>query len=344
MKLAEKMAESGVLPDSLVRAGIRMMNRERLKMEGRGTIEDKRGRFKELIEKMDGSAVAPRPEMPNLQHYEVPADFFKIVLGKHLKYSCCYYPTGGETLDEAEEAMLRVTCERALIGEGMDILELGCGWGALTLWMAEMYPSSRVTALSNSASQREFIEGRCRELGIGNVRVVTADMNDFQTGETFDRVVSVEMFEHMRNYRELMRRISTWMRPGAYLFVHLFCHRLHAYTFEGEGDDNWMGNHFFTGGIMPSDGLLLNFQEHLALEEHWRMWGEHYRRTAEDWLANLDGGKDAIMPVLEATYGKGEASRWFHRWRIFFIACAELWGFRGGREWLVSHYRFRKGS
>jgi cyclopropane-fatty-acyl-phospholipid synthase len=238
--------------------------------------------------------------------------------------------------------MLELFCRRAGVEDGMDILELGCGWGSLTLWMAERYPKACITAVSNSRPQREFILGRCRERSLGNVTIITADMNHFTTDLRFDRILSVEMFEHMRNYELLQRRIASWMKPEAKLFVHIFCHREYAYAFEAEGPDNWMGRYFFTGGIMPSYDLLLCFQDALVIEDRWRLSGKHYQRTAEHWLCNMDRRRSEIMPVLEAAYGKKDAALWFQRWRIFFMACAELWGFRGGEEWLVAHYLFRK--
>jgi cyclopropane-fatty-acyl-phospholipid synthase len=279
--------------------------------------------------------VAPVPEKANEQHYEVPAEFFLGALGRHLKYSSAYWPVGVESLDEAEATMLALTCERADLQDGQEILELGCGWGSLTLWMAEHYPNARITAVSNSASQREFILGRAP----GNVEVITADMNEFDVDRKFDRVVSVEMFEHMRNYDELFRRVARWLKEDGKLFVHVFCHKEHAYPFETEGDDNWMGRYFFTGGQMPSFDLFRSVQDSLALEEAWEVNGTHYGKTSEAWLENLDARRDAVLPVLERTYGRKEAARWFHRWRLFFLACAELFAFRSGKEWVVSHAR-----
>jgi cyclopropane-fatty-acyl-phospholipid synthase len=249
---------------------------------------------------------------------------------------------GANTLADAEAASLAETCRRAELADGQDILELGCGWGSLSLWMAERYPGSRITAVSNSRPQREYIEGQARARGLANLAVLTDDMNRFAAPGRYDRVVSVEMFEHMRNYSLLLNRIHGWLRPGGKLFVHIFCHRSFAYPFETDGDDNWMGKWFFTGGIMPSDDLLARFQDDLRLERQWRWNGVHYQRTAEAWLENLDRRRKDVMPVLRAAYGERDAVRWFHRWRMFFLAVSELFGFRGGEEWFVGHYRFTR--
>jgi cyclopropane-fatty-acyl-phospholipid synthase len=342
MSLALRFAESGFAPDRLIRAGIRALNRQRLRDARRDNIEASGEHQQALIASLRQSPIAVETRAANEQHYELPPEFFLHALGKRLKYSCCYYPAGNESLDQAEEHMLALTCERAQVQDGMDLLELGCGWGALTLWMAEHYPKARITAVSNSRPQREFILERCRERGLANVMIITADMNDFTTDLRFDRILSVEMFEHMRNYDLLLQNIASWMKPEARLFVHIFCHREYAYAFAIEGSDNWMGRNFFTGGIMPSYDLLLSFQDEVAIEDRWQLSGKHYQRTAEQWLDNMDRHRSQIMPVLEAAYGKKDAALWFQRWRIFFMACAELWGFRGGEEWLVAHYLFRK--
>ena len=313
-------------------------------MENHGNIESQQESFRRIKEELRHSPVAIHTDAANIQHYEIPPEFYVLILGKHLKYSCCYYPTGNENLDEAEEIMLKLTCERALIENGMNILELGCGWGSLTLWMAQNYPDARITGVSNSRSQREYIETRCRDLGISNVKILTADMNTFSINDTFDRIVSVEMFEHMKNYDTLLKKISSWMRPDAKLFVHIFTHLRYTYHFEIKDASDWMGKYFFTGGIMPSDQLLLYFQDHLILEDHWRVNGMHYKRTADHWLANMDLNKTRILPVIAAIYGNSNKHIWFQRWRIFFMACAELWGFNHGEEWLVSHYLFHKRS
>lgn len=334
-----RLAESGWLPDSLVRHGIRRLCRERLRDElvggDRGARSARQAAF---IQSMRDADVAPVPEKANEQHYEVPAAFYEHCLGARRKYSSCWYPDGVTTLDAAEEAALAETCRRAEIADGMRILELGCGWGSLTLWMGEHYPNARILGVSNSASQRAHILGEAERRGITNIEIRTADMNGFEPGARFDRVVSVEMFEHMRNWAELYRRVSGWLERDGRLFKHVFCHRDTAYPFEEHGKRDWMGRHFFSGGIMPSVDLASQFDEHLRVCETWTWDGTHYGRTSEDWLRNLDRNRGAVMPVLAETYGEHDADRWRQRWRMFFLACAELFGYRNGEEWMVVHW------
>lgn len=342
MKPLIRLAEKGKLPDPLIRLGIKFLDFHRLLSESRGGPEQQMERKQRFIQKMRQSPIAVATDKANEQHYEVPSDFFHHVLGKHLKYSGCYWPETVKTLDEAEAGALELVTERADLSDGMRILELGCGWGSFSLWAAGHFPNSRITAVSNADSQREFIQQQCRDRGLDNLNVVTADMNQFEPETQYDRIVSIEMFEHMRNWEQLLFNLSNWLNPGGRVFIHVFSHKDAAYLFEVSGDDDWLGRYFFTGGMMPSDGLLLYFQQHLNVERHWRLSGIHYQKTAEAWLVNLDKNKAAIMPVMARTYGRESAGLWFQRWRIFFMACAELWGFRNGREWLISHYRLKK--
>jgi cyclopropane-fatty-acyl-phospholipid synthase len=337
------LCERGLVPDALTRLGIRRLCAQRLREEHDGDAVAAWERFRALLDGLRSSPLAIETDAANRQHYEVPARFFELSLGKRLKYSSCYYPTGSETLDQAEEAMLALYGERAELADGMRILELGCGWGSLTLWMAERFPNARILGVSNSASQREHILGQCAKRGLNNVEILTRDVNVLDLGERrFDRVVSVEMFEHVRNYRTLFERISGWLDPGGKLFCHVFCHRELMYPFETEGEDNWMGRYFFTGGLMPAADTFLHFQEHLRLEEQWRLSGTHYERTSNHWLENQDRHADEILRLFEQVYGKAEAKIWAQRWRMFWMACAELFGYAGGNEWLVAHYRFQK--
>lgn len=340
LSIVMPLVERGILPEPLVRWGIRRLNTARLKQERAKYDDDRLERF---ADELRASPIALTPEKANEQHYELPAAFFRQVLGRHLKYSSCYWPEGTGSLDEAESRSLALTCERADIADGLRILELGCGWGSLSLWMAEHYPNARITAVSNSASQRQFIEDQCQRRNLGNVTVLTCDMNDLELDETFDRVVSVEMFEHMRNYETLLGRIARWMQPDARLFVHVFCHRRFPYFFETEGADNWMGKHFFTSGMMPSIDLLPQFQRDLIVDEQWYLDGRHYAKTAEAWVVNLDARRETIMPILEAAYGQ-DARKWFMRWRMFFLACAELFQHDKGQQWGVGHYRFVRNA
>ena len=336
------LAERGWLPDALIRAGIRRSCAQRLRDESPGDVEAQSARFATLIEQLRASPLAIETAAANAQHYELPPEFFRLCLGNRLKYSSCLYPRGDESLDAAEEAMLALTCERAALADGLDILELGCGWGSLTLWMAERYPGSRITAVSNSRPQRLHIEAQCVARGLRNVRVLTCDVNRLELdAAAFDRCVSVEMFEHLRNYESLFARIQAWLRPGGALFAHVFCHRTLMYPFETAGEGNWLGRHFFTGGLMPAADTLLHFQRDLVLEQRWLVDGRHYARTAEHWLQRQDAQREAVMAVLVEAYGAA-APLWFQRWRMFWMACAELFAYDDGQAWGVAHYRFRR--
>jgi cyclopropane-fatty-acyl-phospholipid synthase len=333
--------ERGLTPDRLVRIGIRRLLKKRLQQVDQGSAEANQRQLEALVQEFSSGPLALVPEKANEQHYEVPAAIFLKTLGARLKYSGCYWPKGVSDLDRAEEFALEASCQRAELADGMKILELGCGWGSLSLWMAEKFPQASITSVSNSASQREFILNRANELGIGeNLNVVTCDINDFSTDQQFDRVVSIEMFEHVRNHQELFRRISTWLTPSGKLFAHIFCHRQLTYKFQDDGASDWMSRYFFSGGIMPGNDLFAEYQNDLTLEDQWQWNGQHYQKTCEAWLQNMDRNRNEIMPVLEQTYGQADAVRWFNRWRMFYLACSELFGYRGGDEWWVSHYLF----
>ncbi|MDO8941034.1 MAG: cyclopropane-fatty-acyl-phospholipid synthase family protein [Methylicorpusculum sp.] len=336
------LAEAGKVPDSLIRWGIRRLLKQRLQEEFADDVERQSQRYRDLLTELRQSPIAIETEAANQQHYEVPSAFYRFALGKHLKYSSCYWDHDTNNLDEAEAKMLAISCERAALVDGQDVLELGCGWGSLTLWMAAHYPGSRITAVSNSNSQREYINEQARQRGLNNIEVITCDVNQLTLDRNFDRIVSVEMFEHMRNYDSLLNKVASWLRLGGKLFVHIFCHRYLAYPFETEGDDNWMGRYFFTGGMMPARDTLLHFQTQLHIESQWDVSGRHYQQTSEAWLNNMDTHKEAILQLFSETYGKKDAALWVQRWRLFFMACAELFGYRAGNEWLVAHYRFAK--
>jgi cyclopropane-fatty-acyl-phospholipid synthase len=336
------LLEKGLLPDAVIRQGIRRLLRQRLQEETKENPEAQQAHFMNLIEELKRSAIAIQTAAANEQHYEVPTEFYQHVLGSRLKYSSGYWKAEDSSLDQSEIDMLQLTCERARLQDGMDILELGCGWGSLSLYMAERYPNSRIKAVSNSRTQKQYIDAQSIAHGLTNLEIITADMNEFNTPGQFDRVVSVEMFEHMRNYEKLMAKIAGWLNPGGRLFVHIFTHKTLAYPFDVKDDSDWMSKYFFTGGLMPSDDLLLYFQNDLKIEDHWQVSGVHYQKTSEAWLQNMDKNRAALMPLFEATYGRDEAVKWWVYWRIFFMSCAELWGFRNGQEWFVSHYLFAK--
>lgn len=334
------LAEAGRLPDSLVRFGMRQLIRDRSKSL---TDSDDRSGFQKLLQELAALPVATETDRANEQHYEVPAEFFHLSLGDHLKYSCCYYENSSDSLSVAEATALQKTCQHASLADGQSVLELGCGWGSLSLWMAKHYPKSAITAISNSRSQKEWIDQQAHDRGLTNLTVVTCDINDLRPTEKYDRIVSVEMFEHVRNHNELMNRIASWLNTDGRLFVHIFCHDRQPYLFEDQTDTDWMTRYFFAGGIMPSRDLLIECQDSLELENQVIWSGQHYEKTSNDWLRMMDSQPQQIAACLQSAYGD-DWKMWRQRWRMFYMACAELFGFRNGQEWYVSHYLFRASN
>jgi len=336
------LLEQNKIPDFLIRTGIRNLLRQRLREENKGSTEANQAHLMALIRELKQSPIAINTQEANQQHYEVPTEFYQYCLGKHLKYSSGYWKEGVKDIDTSEKDMLELTCQRAELQNGQTVLELGCGWGSLSLFMAAKFPQSIFTVVSNSRTQKMYIDEQAILHDIKNLSVITTNINDFKPIQQFDRVVSVEMFEHMRNYEKLMLLIADALKPSGKLFVHIFTHKEYAYTFEVIDETDWMSKYFFTGGIMPSDDLLLYFSDQLSIEKHWHVSGMHYSKTSEAWLQNMDKHKKEIMPLFEKTYGKPEALKWWVYWRIFYMACAELWGYNQGEEWIVSHYLFNK--
>ena len=333
-----RWAEQGIIPDYLIRILIRTLLRARLKKEGTLAFHNRLADLHQFRDALHNEPIAHATDTANEQHYEVPADLFKTFMGSHLKYSSGFWEHPTTTLEESEKKMLKLTCERAQLSDGQRILELGCGWGSLSLWMARTYPNAKITAVSNSATQKVYIDAQ----GLPNLTVITADMNAFEPEGQFDRVVSIEMFEHMRNWHLLLQRISHWLLPDGALFIHIFVHRELAYLFDGKGGVNWMSEHFFKEGMMPAEQLLPLCNEHLVTEHMWRINGTHYARTLRGWLEKIDQNRKAAHAILERDLEKQNARLQFGRWRIFFMACEELFGFNGGNEWYVGHYRLKK--
>ena len=343
------LCERGLIPDRLTRMGMRALMAKRLSDEADDDGETRSRNFNRFIADLRASPIAIETKAANEQHYEVPAEFFHRHLGPRLKYSCCLYPAGNETLEDAEELMLTHYVERAGVGEGMRILDLGCGWGSLSLYLAERFRRSQVVGLSNSNGQREFIMRCAAERGLDNLTILTGNIAEFEMpeeilGEGFDRVLSIEMFEHMKNYGLLLGKVSRWMNADARLFVHIFAHKLLAYHFEDKKNDDWMTRYFFSGGTMPSENLLLHFQDDLRVVQNWWIGGQHYEKTANHWLERMDSRKREIMDVFCKTYGDAQAAIWFQRWRMFYMAVAELFGYDHGNQWGVGHYLFEKRS
>ena len=337
-----ELAEKKLIPDFIIRQGIRFLLKKRIQSLVSNNLEKNIQNKIKFIEKMNLSSIAEVPELANQQHYEIPAEFYNYCLGKHKKYSSCYWSEKTKNLNEAEFLSLKLTSRHAMLTNGLNILELGCGWGSLTLWMAEQYPKSKITAVSNSASQKKHIVAQAKKKNLKNISVITEDMNKFNTKHKYDRVVSVEMIEHMRNHKKLFKKVASWLKSDGLFFMHIFVHKTQPYLFEVQDNDDWMSQYFFSGGMMPSEDLPLFFQEDLKIIDKWSWSGVNYEKTANAWLKNIDLNKNKVMPVLKEIYGENNSNKWFQRWRIFFMSCAELWGYDNGKEWRVAHYLFKK--
>lgn len=332
--VAIRQLQDAPFPDVVVRAAIDSLVTEARRRLDRDGPHDEAAFARAMGER----PIAEHADAANAQHYELPPEFFRLCLGPRLKYSSCLFPTGGESLAEAEIAALTETCDHAALADGQSILELGCGWGSLSLWMAERYPRSQITAVSNSQGQRAHIEAEARARGLRNLTVITCDMNDFEIRKRFDRIVSVEMFEHMANWRALLTRARKWLKPDGRMFIHIFTHRDAPYRFDHTDSGDFIAQHFFTGGVMPSKGLMRQFPDLFEVEREWTWNGEHYARTARAWLDNMDANIDRVSQLMVETYGD-DAVLWRRRWRRFYQATAGLFGNDGGRTWAVSHYR-----
>ncbi len=334
-----ELAERAIVPDAALRAGIRRLLRARLReleSAGRSPEEDASA----FSEQFATGPIALETDKANEQHYEAPTDLFVAMLGTRLKYSCCVWPEGTDTLDAAEEAMLRLTCQRAGIADGQRVLDLGCGWGSLCLWIAEQFPGCEVTAVSNSRTQKAFIDGRAAERGLGNLTVQTANAAELKLSGPFDRVCSVEMFEHMKNWSALLANVAGWIEPDGRFFAHVFCHARHFYPFQARGKADWMARHFFTGGVMPPADVFDRLEGTLQPIQQWEVCGTQYARTCRAWLDKLDGLRDEALAALREAPNPRVA---LQRWRMFLMACEELFAYGGGGEWFVRHALLGRG-
>ncbi|XP_059274849.1 (S)-coclaurine N-methyltransferase-like [Lycium ferocissimum] len=334
--------ERNLLPDAVTRRLTRLLLAGRLRSGYKPSAELQLSDLLHFVHCLREMPIAVMTEKPKSQHYELPTSFFKIVLGKHLKYSCCYFQDKSSTLEDAEKAMMELYCERSQLKDGHSVLDVGCGWGSLSIYIAQKFSGCKVTGICNSVTQKAHIEEQCRELQLGNVEIIVADISTFEMEGSYDRILSIEMFEHMKNYGDLLKKISGWMKPDSLLFVHHFCHKAFAYHFEDVNDDDWITRYFFSGGTMPSADLLLYFQDDVSVVNHWLVNGKHYAQTSEEWLKRMDQNKNSIKPIMESTYGKDSAVKWTVYWRTFFISVAELFGYNNGEEWMVAHFLFKK--
>ncbi len=346
MNLDQLLARN--LPDPLLRTAVKMVLRARVKNQAIESIEKRRAFKEQFVEGLKHGPIAIHTDDANVQHYELPPEFFQAILGKMMKYSCGYWrgpveaSRAADHLEQSEVDMLELTGGRAELDSNQKILDLGCGWGSMALYLAPLYPASEITAVSNSSDQIAYIQRKAEEENLANLSAIKADINDLFLPDEYDRVVSVEMFEHMRNYEALFEKIAGFLKPGGKLFVHIFSHHTYPFLYENRTGGDWMARHFFTGGTMPSEDLFHYFQKDFALERQWALSGHHSRLTLEAWLQKMDRQKEQIMPLFKTTYGPEEAEKWWNYWRLFFLSCAEFFGFNKGNEWFISHYLFGK--
>ena len=329
-------AERVPLPDVIIRAAIHRLCSRTAARLATGNAESDAW----FADAMAARAIAEYTDEANARHDEVPAAFFAHVLGPNRKYSSCFYKEPASTLQEAEEEALRQTVEHADLADGQSILELGCGWGSLSLWMARQFPHSLVTAVSNSNSQREYIEGEAAQRGLANLRVITSGHEPVRARSA---VRPCRLRRDVRAHDELARiddPRARWLKPDGRFFLHIFTHRSGAYLFDRADGEDWIAQHFFTGGVMPSHHLIRQYADLFEVEKEWRWSGVHYQRTAQDWLDNFDSHRDEIERVLRKVHG-GETALWMRRWRWFLLATAGLFGYADGSEWGVSHYRLK---
>nr|XP_043629186.1 (S)-coclaurine N-methyltransferase-like [Erigeron canadensis] len=342
VKLMMTSLERNLLPDTVIRRLTRLLLAGRLRSCFKPTCHQQLQDLLAFVHSLKEMPIAVKTEDAKAQHYELPTSFFNLVLGKNFKYSCCYFHDKSSTLEDAEEAMLQLYCEKAQLQDGHTVLDVGCGWGSLSIYIAQKYSNCKVTGICNSVTQKAHIEEHCGKLSLKNVEILVADVSTFEMEGSYDRIFSIEMFEHMKNYKDLLKKISNWMKADGYLFVHYFCHKTYAYHFEDVNEDDWITRYFFSGGTMPSANLLLYFQDDVSVVDHWLVNGKHYAQTSEEWLKRMDKNIKAIKPIMESTYGKDSAVKWTVYWRTFFISVAELFGYNNGEEWMVTHYLFKK--
>ena len=327
------IAELGLIPDVFIKTAVRFITKKRLNESG--IHENKLNVIKSISE----GGIAEKTDDANEQHYEVPPEFFKYALGKNLKYSCSFFDKT-DSLDEAEKSMIELYIERADIQEGHDILDLGCGWGSFSLYVAEKYPSVSITAVSNSKDQIAFIQNEAKRRGLFNIKASKMDVNNLDLDNKFDRIVSIEMFEHLRNYKLILNSLNSLLKPDGRLFVHIFCHKELTYFYEIKNSYDWMTKYFFEGGIMPSQDIFKYFDDELEVINQWDVNGNHYAKTCKAWLNNHYKNKDKILDIFDKHYDKPRI--WFNRWRIFFLSCEAFFAINNGREYFVSHYLLKK--